>query len=196
MRSLSILSGGAPSSVTRPESGLKMSSMTRMAVVLPAPLGPSSPKISPGPTSNDTSSTARVSPNDLERCSTETDGAGMRPPSPPLVFCQSMAGRPAACTPQRNSRATGHVGGKTYVSGPDAGASAALRRVARDHPVEELEEERVARLEGSRRRQQLLGGLHPGLVGAHRGRRLLHQQAEALRLTSRWNCSPTTRPPA
>ena len=77
MRSLSVLSGAVPRMVADPESGLKMSSMMRMVVVLPAPLGPSRPKTSPGSISNDTSSTARVSPNDLLRCSTTTDEAGM-----------------------------------------------------------------------------------------------------------------------
>ena len=44
-----------------PPSGLKMSSIMRMVVVLPAPLGPSRPKISPAHTSNDTSLTTRTS---------------------------------------------------------------------------------------------------------------------------------------
>ncbi len=42
------LSGAPPSISTRPESGLKMSSMMRMVVVLPAPFGPRRPKTWPG----------------------------------------------------------------------------------------------------------------------------------------------------
>src|SRR3989304_853256 len=43
----------------------------RMVVVLPAPLGPRNPTTSPRATSNDTSRTACVVPNDLERLRTE-----------------------------------------------------------------------------------------------------------------------------
>ena len=53
---------GLPSSVIVPASGLRMSVIMRISVVLPAPFGPSSAKISPGATSNDTSfTTARSS---------------------------------------------------------------------------------------------------------------------------------------
>jgi hypothetical protein len=45
-----------------------------MLVVLPAPFGPSKPKISPGYTSNETSSTARTEPNDFPRWETLTVG--------------------------------------------------------------------------------------------------------------------------
>src|SRR5262252_4027492 len=43
-----------------------------MVVVLPAPLGPMSPKISPSSTWKETSSTATVGPYSLRRCSTST----------------------------------------------------------------------------------------------------------------------------
>ena len=45
-----------------PRSGLRSPSMHSIVVVLPAPLGPIKPKISPSLTSNDTSSTATVRP--------------------------------------------------------------------------------------------------------------------------------------
>ena len=48
MRSLSASASGRPSNSTRPASGAKMFMIMRMIVLLPAPLGPSSPKISPG----------------------------------------------------------------------------------------------------------------------------------------------------
>ena len=60
-----------PSTLTVPESGLKMSRIMRMGVVLPAPFGPSRPKISPACTSKLTSWTAFVWPKDLARWATE-----------------------------------------------------------------------------------------------------------------------------
>src|SRR3972149_2967535 len=57
-----------------PPSDLKMSIIMRMVVVLPAPLGPSRPKISPAYTSNETSSTARTGPKDLRTCEIDTVG--------------------------------------------------------------------------------------------------------------------------
>ncbi len=57
---------------TVPASGLKMSSIKRIVVVLPAPFGPSKPKISPGSTANETSATACMSPKHLARCDTST----------------------------------------------------------------------------------------------------------------------------
>jgi hypothetical protein len=45
-----------------PLSGDRSPSTHSSVVVLPAPFGPISPKISPSPTSNDTSSTATVGP--------------------------------------------------------------------------------------------------------------------------------------
>jgi hypothetical protein len=45
-----------------PRSGFRNPSTHSIVVVLPAPLGPINPKISPSRTSNDTSSTATVDP--------------------------------------------------------------------------------------------------------------------------------------
>src|SRR6267143_1473536 len=56
---------------TRPEVGRRMPASDRSVVVLPAPFGPMRPTISPGPTSNDRSSTATKSPKTRLRCSTE-----------------------------------------------------------------------------------------------------------------------------
>src|SRR5262245_16020741 len=70
-------SGGAngrPKISTRPESGLIKSRMVRMSVVLPAPLGPSKPKISPRWTSSDTRSSASVLSNRFDTSSTRTAG--------------------------------------------------------------------------------------------------------------------------
>src|SRR5438045_1970826 len=50
-----------------PPSGVRMPSTHSMVVVLPAPFGPTSPKISPGTTSSDTSSTASWLPYFLRR---------------------------------------------------------------------------------------------------------------------------------
>ncbi len=59
-----------PSRRTVPLSGLTSPQRTPMVVVLPAPLGPSRPNISPRPTSNPTPSTATTSPNRLQSFST------------------------------------------------------------------------------------------------------------------------------
>src|SRR5438034_89167 len=56
---------------TRPEVGRRMPASDRSVVVLPAPFGPMRPTISPGPTSNDRSSTATKSTKTRLRCSTE-----------------------------------------------------------------------------------------------------------------------------
>jgi hypothetical protein len=52
----------APRSAMRPDSGLIMPKMVLNVVVLPAPLGPTSPRISPFATSKSTLSTARSPP--------------------------------------------------------------------------------------------------------------------------------------
>src|SRR3990172_13429609 len=54
-------------SVTRPASGSTMPQAMRKVVVLPAPLGPKRPTISPGNTSKSTPSTTRRLPYDLTR---------------------------------------------------------------------------------------------------------------------------------
>ena len=51
-----------PRMEARPESGLKMVERMRTAVVLPAPLGPSKPRIVPSSTCSETPSSARTLP--------------------------------------------------------------------------------------------------------------------------------------
>src|SRR5881296_2475228 len=58
MRAEWSLPARSPNSWTLPSSGWKMSMMTRIEVVLPAPLGPSRPKITPARTESDRPSTA------------------------------------------------------------------------------------------------------------------------------------------
>ena len=65
---------GMPATVADPLVGAMSVPSVRTVVVLPAPLGPRKPKISPRPTSNDTSSTATRSPNRFERWCTATAG--------------------------------------------------------------------------------------------------------------------------
>src|SRR3974377_2210359 len=61
----------------RPAVGSSTPRISSIVVVLPAPLGPSRPTISPGDTWNDTPSTAFRVPKDLARRSTaRTGGAG------------------------------------------------------------------------------------------------------------------------
>src|SRR5690349_10502087 len=60
----------SPATSTRPASGRRMPQTIEMVVVLPAPLGPSSPKHCPRGTSNETSFTATRSPYRLLTCST------------------------------------------------------------------------------------------------------------------------------
>src|SRR5215510_6091541 len=54
--------GSSPSTAMAPRSGVLSPSTHSIVVVLPAPFGPISPKISPSHTSKDTSSTATVGP--------------------------------------------------------------------------------------------------------------------------------------
>src|SRR5262245_4711488 len=69
-RAVASRAGSRPRTVVRPESALRMPSMHSMAVVLPAPLGPMSPKISPSNSWKERSSTATVEPYSLRRCAT------------------------------------------------------------------------------------------------------------------------------
>ena len=68
---------GRPNSSTSPWEGWSSPQMAFRVVVLPAPLGPSSP-VTPGPSSNDRSATATTSPYHLEnrRSSTTAPAAG------------------------------------------------------------------------------------------------------------------------
>jgi hypothetical protein len=59
---------GVPIHVTLPESARRMSSTIRIAVVFPAPLAPSRPKILPGSTLKLAPSSATTSPNRLAIC--------------------------------------------------------------------------------------------------------------------------------
>src|SRR6185503_20058470 len=68
-----------PAIVTRPEVGFSSPAMMRMVVVLPAPLGPRKPWISPAATSRLTPSTAVKSPYFLTRFSTRIIGLPRRP---------------------------------------------------------------------------------------------------------------------
>src|SRR5436190_12529051 len=65
MRSRSAGWNGRPNTSSRPASGLMMSRIVRISVVLPAPFGPSRPKISPRSTCSDTLSRATVWPKRL-----------------------------------------------------------------------------------------------------------------------------------
>src|SRR5438105_3906886 len=86
MRSFTALASsptGAPAIVTVPPSGFTRLHSIEMVVDLPAPLGPSSPTISPGSTASETPATAGVVPKDLRRsdaCNMETVryGEGVR----------------------------------------------------------------------------------------------------------------------
>src|SRR5215471_12118101 len=62
-------SAGMPGASTRisPDVGVVSPSRSWIVVVFPAPLGPRRPKISPGATENERSSTACTSPKDLQR---------------------------------------------------------------------------------------------------------------------------------
>src|SRR5271166_114468 len=59
-----------------PEVGASTPKIMLIVVVLPAPLGPRSPTISPGETQKEIASTARKAPNDFVRRSTERTGGG------------------------------------------------------------------------------------------------------------------------
>src|SRR5258707_9917442 len=66
-----------PSSVTRPALGAWKPAMAANRVVLPAPLGPISPTISPAPTSSEARSTALRPPNDFESSRTSSMAGGL-----------------------------------------------------------------------------------------------------------------------
>src|SRR3954471_896802 len=67
-----------PSTRTVPASGRMSPNSMRSIVVLPAPLGPSTPYTSPGATWSETSSTARTEPNDfVTPCASTASGSVM-----------------------------------------------------------------------------------------------------------------------
>src|SRR5690606_16562377 len=77
---------------TRPSAGRSSPSSVRMSVVLPAPLGPSKPKISPRRTRNDTPRSASTLPNRFTMFSTTIAST----PVPPLPCSVLPAPRPGA----------------------------------------------------------------------------------------------------
>ena len=64
----------APKISTWPDSGVSRPEIIEMVVVLPAPFGPSKPKISPAATSNETPSTALVLPYEKRTSPTRSGG--------------------------------------------------------------------------------------------------------------------------
>ena len=81
----------SPAIVTVPEVGLRLPAMTLKSVVLPAPLGPTSPVIEPSGMVSDSRSTARKPPKAITmsvtvitRAGSSTRGRpGERAPGPP-----------------------------------------------------------------------------------------------------------------
>ena len=95
-----------PSTSTSPASGASKHEIMEMVVVLPAPFGPSRPKIEPRTIENDTPSTAVMSPNRFTSPSAVTmAGAGSDVTAPgrlgrtthPRPSCRRAAGRAAPC---------------------------------------------------------------------------------------------------
>src|SRR3954452_18299092 len=155
----------------------------RIVVVLPAPLGPSSPNISPCWTSRSTPSTARCSPNANTRSSQRT--AGVASITRPAPACRGAArgGEPTRAAPRRRRgrarrarrRAAGRArrgsagGGSGRPPGAPGGgggrgAAVAGGGAALEQPVpDEVADERADRV---RRQVQRGGGLadaDPGL---------------------------------
>lgn len=86
----------SPQNSTRPDVGLIWPRMLLKSVVLPEPLGPITPTISPGPTAKLTPSTALIAPYCLRTSCTERNG--LMGPFPLHAACGS--GRPAReCRP-------------------------------------------------------------------------------------------------
>src|SRR6202165_6121089 len=71
---------GSPSSHASPDVGLRRPSSILTEVVLPAPLGPRNPKISPRGTVIDKPESATVPPNRLVRSTVWMAGAAAAPP--------------------------------------------------------------------------------------------------------------------
>ena len=78
---------GSPQTVADPELGARSVASVRTVVVLPAPLGPRNPKISPRSISNDTSSKATRSPNRLPSPMADRAGAGRPAPAGGAADC-------------------------------------------------------------------------------------------------------------
>src|SRR5437762_5327476 len=73
-----------PATLAVPDVGWSRPQRIRIVVVLPEPLGPRMPKISPGKISKETSSTATIFPNrrTMERTSTTGARTALPPPAP------------------------------------------------------------------------------------------------------------------
>src|ERR1700694_1290117 len=83
----------APASSTVPVSALSWPQMQLNSVVLPAPLGPTRPTVSPISTVKVMWLTAAIPPNDLDTSPAARSGASEPPPPP------ARAARPSACRP-------------------------------------------------------------------------------------------------
>ena len=91
--------GGAPNSaMVPPEAGSRPSSI-RISVVLPAPLAPSRPTISPGPTRRLTSRTAVKWPNRRVTAAHSASGAPPAGPAPSATSRGGALGRAAGPGP-------------------------------------------------------------------------------------------------
>jgi hypothetical protein len=66
---------GFPSNTMSPSSGRNWPQTQLNSVVLPAPLGPTSPTLSPAPTSNEMVCTALIPPKDLQTPSIRRSGS-------------------------------------------------------------------------------------------------------------------------
>ena len=105
----------------------------RNVVVLPAPFGPSNPKISPRVTLNDVSSTAVKSPNFLTRFSTTITGLL----SSPFVFRTSTFSPKSFCglsaAIRRDIKASSSLGGSGLRDGTPSSFAASFRSASFDN---------------------------------------------------------------
>ncbi len=130
MRRLASSVSGPPKTEIEPRSGLNRSRIMRIVVVLPAPFGPSSPKISPPRSSNDTSSTARVLPNCLETCWTSTIGC-IETPSAGNTSARGAGTRARHAMRAQRNCTTICAGGFTEKDAPDSHSKAEITEALR-----------------------------------------------------------------
>src|SRR5437016_6880403 len=100
-----------PSKRIEPASGTRAPASTLKIVLLPEPLGPISPRISPGSTANDTLLTAVKPPKRLLSPSIDNiddGGSGGAPPDPPERSCV-VTGPSSDCAGARNQGSLGGV---------------------------------------------------------------------------------------
>src|ERR1700694_4067336 len=88
--------GESPYTLIERESGVRIPEMHSTVVVLPAPLGPMIPKISPSCMESETSLTATKCPYLMTRCSTVTAGAALTMPA-----AEQTAQRVGECVQRR-----------------------------------------------------------------------------------------------